>query len=80
MKTQVLASPRWSTASVGHAAVALAPEAAALGLHLQHCQKLHRNLLGLQPLASTLRGFVTTHFMTTLGLIALLAEVYCRGS
>jgi len=75
MKTQVPASPRWSTASIDAAQAASPMEFATLALHLQSCQKKHGSLLALQPMFGPLRGLVSAHFVTTLGLIAVLLDV-----
>jgi hypothetical protein len=78
MKTQVLASPRWSTASIDAAQAASPMEFATLALHLQSCQKKQGSLLALQPMFGPLRGLVSAHLVTTLGLIAMLLDVCSR--
>ena len=76
MNTLVTATPHWSTAALGHAADTSLTEFAALGTHLRMCKKLNGGLRALQPAAKTLRGFVTAHFVTTLGLLTLLIDVF----
>lgn len=77
MNNPPVITPHWSTASVGQAHSASATELAALGLHFQLCRRLNGRLLALQPVAWSVRGFVTAHFVTTLAVLTLLAGVFC---
>ena len=72
MKTNALPTPRWSTASLGHAVDTSPLELAALGQHLQHCRQSGGPLSALQAAARTMTGFASSRFVTTLLAFAIL--------
>jgi hypothetical protein len=71
MKTDVIATPSWSTASFGDAVDTSPMELSALGEHLQHCTATHGLLVRLRCAAEAMNGFVTARFVTTLVLLAV---------
>ncbi len=71
MKTDVIASPSWSTASFGDAADTSPMELSALGEHLQHCSATPRPLVRLRLAAETMNGFISARLVTTLALLCL---------
>lgn len=75
MNTQATAAAYWSTAATGQAPGMLEAEFAVLGAHLRMCRRPPGDLLALRAAGKTLRGFVTAHFVTTLGLLVLLIKI-----
>lgn len=72
MKTNVIATPSWSTASFGASADTSPMELSALGEHLDLCRGAHGRLFALRCVAQTMHGFVAARFVTTLLVVALL--------
>jgi hypothetical protein len=75
MKTDVLCMQYGSAASFGDAADALRSDMARLGEHLSSCKKQYGRLSGLRCLAQRVHGFVNAHFVTTLVLLMLVANL-----
>jgi hypothetical protein len=65
--------PHWSTASFGDSTQPTPLELVDLGDHLGLCQRLNGRRAAVRSGAQALRGFVVTHFMTTLVTVALAA-------
>lgn len=72
MNIDVIAGPRWSTASFGDAADTSPMELSALGEHLDLCKAKHGRLLALHCVAQRLHGFVAARFVTTLVVVVAL--------
>jgi hypothetical protein len=71
MKTDVMANPRWSTASFGDAADTSPMELSDLGEHLQHCSARSGQWARLRIAVESMNGFVSTRLVTTLALLSL---------
>jgi hypothetical protein len=71
MKTNVMATPFWSTASFGDAADTSPMELSDLGEHLQHCSTRSWHWARLRIAAESMNGFVSTRLVTTLALLSL---------
>lgn len=75
MNTNIIITPRWSTASFGDNADTSPMELSALGEHLNLCKGLRGRLFALHYVAQTMHGFVATRFVTTLVVAALLIGI-----
>ncbi|HYN58986.1 MAG TPA: hypothetical protein VET87_05450 [Rubrivivax sp.] len=71
MKSEIFATPSWSTASFGTEVHTSPMELRALNEHLQHCNAAHGMVFRLRCAAEALNGFVSTRLMTSLALVAL---------
>ena len=71
MKTDVMATPFWSTASFGDAADTSPMELSDLGEHLQHCSARSGHWARLRCAAESMNGFVSARLVTTLALLSL---------
>jgi hypothetical protein len=71
MKTDVMATPLWSTASFGDATDTSPMELCDLGEHLQHCSARSGHWARLRCAAESMNGFVSTRLVTTLALLSL---------
>ena len=71
MKTDVMATSLWSTASFGDAADTSPMELSDLGEHLQHCSARSGRWVRLRCAAESMNGFVSTRLVTTLALLSL---------
>jgi hypothetical protein len=71
MKTDVMANPRWSTASFGDAADTSPMELSDLGEHLQHCSARSSYWARLRYAAESMNGFISTRLVTSLALLSL---------
>jgi hypothetical protein len=71
MKTDVMAHPRWSTASFGDAADTSPMELSDLGEHLQHCSTRSGRWARLRFAAESMNSFISTRLVTTLALLSL---------
>ncbi len=71
MKTDVMATPFWSTASFGDTADTSPMELSELGEHLQHCSAQSGRWARLRIAAESMNGFVSTRLVTTLALLSL---------
>lgn len=72
MNTQALLGPCWSTASFGDDTDTSPLELDALGQHMQTCNGSKGRLFGLHSAAHRVHGFISSRFVTTLVLAALL--------
>jgi hypothetical protein len=71
MKTDVMGTPFWSTASFGNAADTSPMELSELGEHLQHCSAQSGLWARLRCGAESVNAFVSTRLITTLALLSL---------
>ena len=62
----------WPTASCSDAVKSSGTDVRLLGEHLRACPQLHRHLLSLHRLATSIHGFVATRFVTTLVVVLVL--------
>jgi hypothetical protein len=69
MKTDVMATPLWSTASFGEAADTSPMELSDLGEHLQHCSARSGRWARLRCAAESMNGFVSTRPILLLALL-----------
>jgi hypothetical protein len=76
MNTLPLSPDRWSTASQGKFVDTSGADLSALGEHLDSCQATHGHLFSLQCVAQSMHGFVSSRFVTTVVLVALLVGLY----
>jgi hypothetical protein len=75
MHYKTIAAPCWSTASFGDSADTSPMELSALGEHLGLCTRTRAHVVTLQCVAETMNGFVSSRFVTTLALAALLIGI-----
>lgn len=75
MTNYIAAAPAWSTASFTEAATASPMDMSALHEHLKGCNGAHQRWMALNCAADAFHGFVTTRFVTTMAIVALLVGV-----
>ena len=71
MKTNVMDTRFWSTATFGDAVDTSPLELSDLGEHLQHCSARSGHWARLRCAAESMNGFVSTRLVTTLALLSL---------
>jgi hypothetical protein len=72
MKTNMMASPVWSTASFGDAAQTSTMDVCHLGEHLQHCSARTGHWAWLRCAAESMNVFVSARLVTSLAVMSLL--------
>jgi hypothetical protein len=72
MKTNLIATPVWSTASFSDAAETCAMDVCHLGEHLQHCSARSGHWAWLRCAAESMNVFVSARLVTTLTVMSLL--------
>ena len=72
MNSRAAATPSWSTASFGDTPDTSPMELSELGDHLGRCKKSRGRMFSLQCAAETMHGFVSSRFVTTLVVAALI--------
>jgi len=75
MNVPSIAIPCWSTASFGDTADTSAMELSVLGEHLNLCKALSGRMFVVRCMAELTHTFVTSRFVTTLVVIAVLTGV-----
>lgn len=72
MTSQDFSTSRWSTASLSDPADTSPMELSALGEHLDHCRKSHRQLFAVRCAADVVNSFVSARFVTSLLVLAAI--------
>ncbi|MBC7954928.1 MAG: hypothetical protein H7Y33_03530 [Cytophagales bacterium] len=75
MKSKVIASPLWATASFGDSPDTSPMELSALGEHLDGCRRSQGRLFTLRCHVDAVNGFLVPRVVTVVTVVAILIGV-----